>query len=70
MIIPNQIRHHIVTDEWSVVVDAKSYKVRRRVYGERVDWSVEGGGNHRFHACDPNGKTFKRVVAWVQQETL
>ncbi len=64
----NQIRHHVVIDEWSVFVDGKSYKVRRRVYvyGGRTDWSVEGGGNFRYHVCDPNGATHKRVVAWVK----
>jgi hypothetical protein len=54
-----------------VEVDTKPYKVGVGVWRDprskeiRVDWSVSGSqGIHTYaRHCDPNGATFKRVVA-------
>jgi len=44
------------------------YSVKREQSTYHPDWmwSVRGGGTHRDHLCDPDGKTHKRAVAVVE----
>ena len=62
----DQIRRYTFTEEWVVDIDGKSYIATRKQVTGKTYWQVEGGGNFRRHYCDPDGKTHKRVVAWIK----
>lgn len=76
-----RIERHSTTDEWDIVLDARSYQVKR-VTGDRAgsydkatktwvpgeNWYVYGGGYNRSHLCDDEKPTHKRVVAWLKAQ--
>lgn len=75
----NRIRSHYITDQVFVDLDGVIYEVKheRRIDGTGEHWYVEAGirggpfGDNevnQWRSCNEDGRTFKRVVAWVKKQ--
>jgi hypothetical protein len=53
-----------------IEVDGREYRAARRrsVYGKwKWEWTVHGGTVMHSRYCDPEGRTYKKVVAAAEQ---
>ena len=58
------------TQRYEIEVDGFHYRVARRrsLYGGwKWEWTVHGGTVMRSRFCDPDGRTYKKVVAAAER---
>jgi hypothetical protein len=58
------------TQNFEIEVDGHRYRIQRRrsAYGKwKWEWTVHGGTVMRSRWCDPDGRTYKKVVAAAEQ---
>jgi hypothetical protein len=68
----SMIREHRVTDEWTIELGGRPFRVRRFRSGlhQGETWRVWGSAGHHglTRDCHESRPSFKRAVAWMQAQ--